>query len=54
MVKFIIAKANYDISARVRSELVSLLENGKEKRSVIYIVPEQFEYETEKGDLRAA
>nr|MDE7362211.1 hypothetical protein [Oscillospiraceae bacterium] len=49
MVKFIIAKANFDISARVRGELVSLLESGAEKRNIIYIVPEQFEYETEKA-----
>lgn len=49
MVKFIIAEANFDISARVRGELVSLLESGAEKRNIIYIVPEQFEYETEKA-----
>lgn len=49
MVTFIIAKANYDISARVRSELVSLLASGADKRSIVYIVPEQFEYETEKA-----
>lgn len=48
MVTFIIAKANFDISARVRSEFVSLLTSG-EKRNIIYIVPEQFEYETEKA-----
>lgn len=49
MVKFIIAKANFDISASVRGELVSLLESGAEKRRIVYIVPEQFEYETEKA-----
>lgn len=49
MIKFIIAKANFDISARVRSELVSLLEDNSEKQKIIYIVPEQFEYETEKA-----
>ncbi|MBD5129542.1 MAG: hypothetical protein HDT43_06420, partial [Ruminococcaceae bacterium] len=48
MVTFIIAKANFDISARVRSELVSLLESGG-KKNIVYIVPEQFEYETEKA-----
>lgn len=50
MVKFIAAKAKYDVSGRVRSELVSLLENGGCK--IIYIVPEQFEYETEKAIYR--
>lgn len=49
MVKFIAAKANFDVSGRVRSELVSLLESGGDCRKIIYIVPEQFEYETEKA-----
>lgn len=49
MIKFITAKANFDVSGRVRSELVSLLENGGDDRKIIYIVPEQFEYETEKA-----
>lgn len=49
MVKFIAAKANSDVSGRVRSELVSLLESGGENQKIIYIVPEQFEYETEKA-----
>lgn len=52
MVTFIIAKANFDISARVRSELVSLLDSGADKRNIVYIVPEQFEYETEKAVYR--
>ncbi|MCM1164919.1 MAG: PD-(D/E)XK nuclease family protein [Lachnospiraceae bacterium] len=49
MVTFIVAKANFDISARVRSGLVSLLEKSESKRNIVYIVPEQFEYETEKA-----
>lgn len=49
MIKFITAKANYDVSGRVRSELVSLLESAAEDKKIIYIVPEQFEYETEKA-----
>ncbi len=49
MVTFIISKANFDISARVRSELVSLLESGADKKNIVCIVPEQFEYETEKA-----
>jgi len=49
LVKFITAKANFDVSGRVRSELVSLLENSSENCRIIYIVPEQFEYETEKA-----
>lgn len=49
MVKFIVGKANCDISARVRGELVSLLKSGEKRRNIVYIVPDQFESETEKA-----
>lgn len=52
MVKFIVGKADLNISAAIRSELVSLLENGCEKRNIVFIVPDQFEYETEKTVYR--
>ncbi|MDE7399326.1 MAG: hypothetical protein K2N06_07330, partial [Oscillospiraceae bacterium] len=52
MVKFIAERANRDIGAGVRKELISLLEGGKAHRSIVYIVPEQFEYETEHAVYR--
>lgn len=53
MVRFIVGKADLNISAAVRGGLVSLLENsGSKKRNIVYIVPDQFEYETEKAVYR--
>lgn len=52
MVKFIVGKADLNISAAIRSELVSLLENGSAKKNIVFIVPDQFEYETEKAVYR--
>lgn len=52
MVKFIVGKADKNISAAVRGELISLLENSKAKQKIIFIVPDQFEYETEKAIYR--
>lgn len=52
MVKFIVGKADLNISAAIRSELVSLLENGSTKKNIVFIVPDQFEYETEKAVYR--
>ena len=43
MVKFIVGKADLNISAAVRGELVSRLESGNEKHNIIYLVPDQFE-----------
>lgn len=51
MVRFIVGKANRDVSAAMRGELVSLLKSG-EKRKAVYIVPDQFEYETERAMYR--
>lgn len=44
-VSFVVGTANLDISKRVRTELLSMIE--KSAVPVLYIVPEQFEYETE-------
>lgn len=52
MVNFIVGKANFDISSGVRTELVKLLESGARSARIIYIVPEQFEYETERAVYR--
>ncbi|MBD5111669.1 MAG: hypothetical protein HDT42_03940 [Ruminococcaceae bacterium] len=52
MVKFIAERANRDIGAGVRKELISLLESGKSHHGIVYIVPEQFEYETEHAVYR--
>ncbi len=52
MVKFIVGKADLNISAAVRGELVSRLESSNEKHNIIYLVPDQFEYETEKAIYR--
>ena len=52
MIKFIVGKADRNISAAVRGELISLLENSKAKQKIIFIVPDQFEYETEKSVYR--
>lgn len=51
MVKFIVGKADLNISAAIRGELVSLLESGA-KKNIVFIVPDQFEYETEKAVYR--
>lgn len=51
MIKFITGKANRDIGAGVRGELITLLERGSAKQ-IVYIVPEQFEYETEHAVYR--
>lgn len=52
MVRFIVGKADKNISAAVRGELISLLAKANEKQKIIYIVPDQFEYETEKAVYR--
>lgn len=49
MVKFIVGKADLNISAAVRGEMISRLEKSAEKQNIIFIVPDQFEYETEKA-----
>ncbi len=47
-VSFVVGTANFDVSGRVRAELLSLVEKcADSERRIVYIVPEQFEYETE-------
>lgn len=52
MIKFIVGKADLNISAAVRGELISLLENSGTTQKIVFIVPDQFEYETEKAIYR--
>lgn len=52
MVKFIVGKADLNISAAIRGELVSLLKKDSANRNIVFIVPDQFEYETEKAVYR--
>lgn len=52
MVKFIVGKADLNISSAVRANMISLLENNALMQKIIYIVPDQFEYETEKAVYR--
>ena len=51
-IRFIVGKADRNISAAVRGELISMLESDKSRQKIIYIVPDQFEYETEKAVYR--
>ncbi|MGN1423481.1 MAG: PD-(D/E)XK nuclease family protein [Oscillospiraceae bacterium] len=53
MTKFIIGKANSDIAEKIRSEIISILGKNGEPQNIIYIVPDQFEFETEKAIYRA-
>ena len=53
MTKFIIGKANSDVSEKIRAEIVSLITGGNSAQNIIYIVPDQFEFETEKSVYRA-
>ncbi len=50
MTEFIIGKASADVSGRLRKKL---LENVRGGRKAIVIVPDQFEFETEKALYRA-
>lgn len=52
MVRFIVGKADLNISAAVRGKMISTLEKSSKKQNVIFIVPDQFEYETEKAVYR--
>lgn len=52
MIRFVVGKADVNISAAMRRKVVSALEKGGEKRRIVYIVPDQFEYETEKAVYR--
>lgn len=53
MTRFIVGRACCDISEKMRREMTQLLQTASEKQKIIYIVPDQFEYETEKAVYRA-
>lgn len=53
MTRFIVGRACCDISEKMRREMTELLQNSDEAQRIIYIVPDQFEYETEKAVYRA-
>ncbi len=47
-VAFVVGNANLNVSERIRAELLSLIEkSGDTERNIVYIIPEQFEYEAE-------
>ena len=53
MTRFIVGRATCDISEKMRREMTELLQSSSEAQKIIYIVPDQFEYETEKAVYRA-
>lgn len=53
MTKFVIGKAFEDVSAKLRNEACAAIGESSEPVKIIYIVPDQFEDETEKAVLRS-
>lgn len=53
MTRFVVGRACCDISEKMRREMTELLEHTEEVQKIIYVVPDQFEYETEKAVYRA-
>lgn len=49
MLKIIADSAEFDISAAVRQEICGLLSSEKHAKNIVFIVPDQFEFETEKA-----
>ena len=49
MVKFIVGKADLNISAAVYGDLILQLKNCDKNQNIIFLVPDQIEYETEKA-----
>ena len=49
MLKIIANGVQYDISKAVRQDICALLSSDKSVKNIILIVPEQFEFETEKA-----
>ncbi len=49
MIRFFVGKADLDVSGRIRSAIAELLRGDAQGRRIIFIVPEQFEYETERA-----
>lgn len=52
MVKFIVGKADFDISGKIRREICELARANTSALNIVFIVPEQFEYETERAVYR--
>lgn len=49
MIHFYVGKADTDVTGKLRGALADLLETDASGQKIIYIVPEQFEYETERA-----
>lgn len=49
MVKIIANGTEFDVSGAVRGEICKLLSNEKTAKNIVFIVPDQFEFETEKA-----
>lgn len=49
MIKFFVGKADVDISGRMRYAIAELSRDDTAAHRIIFIVPEQFEYETERA-----
>lgn len=49
MLKIIANSAEFDISAAVRQEICGLLSSENNAKNIVFIVPDQFEFETEKA-----
>lgn len=47
MINFILGKGNLDVSDTVRKKIAELAQDSESENGIIYIVPEQFESETE-------
>ena len=48
VVKIIANSAEFDVSGAVRQDIYELLTNDDNEKNVVFIVPDQFEFETEK------
>lgn len=48
MVKIIANGAEFDVSGAVRQEIYELLTSDENEKNIVFIVPDQFEFETEK------
>ncbi len=49
MIKFFVGKADLDVSGGIRSGIAELLRENAPGQRIIFIIPEQFEYETERA-----
>lgn len=52
MINFFVGKADLDVSGRMRGAIAELLRGGSPAPRIVFIVPEQFEYETERAVYR--